>query len=443
MNFNADYLSSATGLDLMLQLCQSAKEGIIIFDSKGKVEISNPRACEMFGYSTDELHQVTVEQLVPEKFRKDHVSHREKYMKKPSPRPMGVGLDLEGLRKDGTTFPLEISLNNVTHEGEAKVIAFIMDISIRKGQELELKKQRQKLQEYTSSLEEKVKDRTTELEHMNLGLQSQIQERKLAEKALKASLEELKKAEKEILKSLQKEKELGELKSRFVSMASHEFRTPLTTILSSANLITKYGESDQQETREKHVERIKKSVQNLTTILNDFLSIEKLESGMQKVARSKCSLTKLGEEVIEEIFPLLKEGQKIHLDVEPVAIQTDEHILKNVLLNLLSNASKYSSENDPIELNAKKNGSNVEVEVKDVGIGIPQEEQKNMFGRFFRAANATNIQGTGLGLNIVKKYVDLLNGEISFTSKEGSGSCFTLRLPLAQRLPVEEVKQRT
>lgn len=417
------------GLDVLEKLFESSGEGIMLFNGSGEVVMVNPRAREMFGYKDGELLGEKVEKFVPLEAKKRHKNYRDEYLRKPEPRRMGIGRDLEGLKKDGSTFPLEISLSYMQHNKERLVVAFITDISIRKENEKKLEEQREKLKEYTSELEQKVKARTSELEHMNLGLQSQIQERKLAEEALKQSLEDLKEAEQEILKSLEKEKELGELKSRFVSMASHEFRTPLTTVLSSANLIAKYTESDQQGAREKHIERIRKSVQNLTNILNDFLSIEKLESGAQKVEMIDVNLNELITEVAEEMQQNLKKGQKISIEGSTPSIKTDAHILKNALINLISNASKYSSEDKEIQIKVDQD-SLLNIHVIDAGIGIPEDEQQNLFSRFFRAGNATNIQGTGLGLNIVKKYVYLINGKISFSSKEGKGSTFTISLPI-------------
>ncbi|MEQ6168809.1 PAS domain-containing sensor histidine kinase [Ekhidna sp. MALMAid0563] len=421
---------SDEGIELLKSLFKSSGEGIMLFNKEGEVVMANPRVTEMFGYDEGEVLGQKVEKFVPKNAQKKHQGYRKEYINHPEPRRMGVGRDLSGLKKDGSTFPLEISLSYMQHKNEKLVVAFVTDISIRKENEKKLEEQRKKLEEYTSELEQKVKARTSELEHMNLGLQSQIQERKLAEEALKQSLEDLKKAEQEILKSLEKEKELGELKSRFVSMASHEFRTPLTTVLSSANLIAKYTESDQQEAREKHINRIKKSVQNLTNILNDFLSLEKLESGIQKVNFNELDVNELLQEIVEEMSQSVKNGQEILLNGTAPTIQTDEHILKNILFNLVSNASKYSSEGEKIEINIEHD-KHLKIHIVDHGIGIPESEQKKMFDRFFRAANATNIQGTGLGLNIVKKYADLLKGEISFTSTEDQGSTFTLTLPLS------------
>ena len=422
---------SDKGLRMLGKLFQSSGEGIMLFNKKAEIEMVNPRSEEMFGYTEKELLGQSVEKLVPSSARDNHVSHRNEYLKSPKPRPMGLGLDLSGLRKDGSTFPIEISLNYLKHEDETMIVAFITDITVRKKNERIFEEQQKKLSEYTDGLEKKVKARTSELEHMNLGLQSQIQERKLAEKALSKSLKDLKKAEQEILKSLEKEKELGELKSRFVSMASHEFRTPLTIILSSANLVAKYDKAEQQESRQKHVVRITKSVKSLTSILNDFLSLEKLESGRLQIKKTVINVPEFLGELSNELSAMLKNGQKIEIDCDSVEISTDEHVLRNILINLISNASKYSSDGDEIDLSAKKESDCLVLSVKDRGIGIPKDEQKNMFDRFFRAGNVTNIQGTGLGLNIVKKYADLISGQIVFTSVEGEGSTFTLRIPKA------------
>ena len=221
MKIGSQDIVSSEGLELLENLFKSSGEGIMLFNGKGEVVMSNPRAREMFGYDEGEVLGHRVEKFVPKKAQKKHEGYRKDYIKHPEPRRMGIGRDLAGLRKDGTTFPLEISLSYMQHNDEKLVVAFITDISIRKENEKKLEEQRKKLEEYTTELERKVKARTSELEHMNLGLQSQIQERKLAEEALKQSLEDLKNAEQEILKTLEKEKELGELKSRFVSMASH------------------------------------------------------------------------------------------------------------------------------------------------------------------------------------------------------------------------------
>jgi PAS domain S-box-containing protein len=233
-------------------------------------------------------------------------------------------------------------------------------------------------------------------------------------------------------KALQREKEMSELKSRFVSMASHEFRTPLSAILSSASLIEKYPATDQQIQREKHVKRIKDSVNNLTNILNDFLSLDKLSSGKIMVNYSLVNPKQLIAETLCEIDVLKKEKQQInfiHKGVEEMCL-LDEKIYKNVLINLTSNAIKYSKDDGIISILSMQSSNELVLRVVDHGIGIPLTEQKNVFDRFFRANNVTNIQGTGLGLNIVKRYIDLMEGSITFESTPEVSTSFEVKIPL-------------
>lgn len=230
--------------------------------------------------------------------------------------------------------------------------------------------------------------------------------------------------------ALEKERSLNELKSRFVSVASHEFRTPLGTILSSVSLISKYNEPGDQEKRTKHISRIKSAVVNLTGILNDFLSLSKLEEGKVSYNPVIIDLKEICEEVKEEMQVTAKAGQNILLSNtgNQTCILMDKQILKNILINLTSNAIKYSPENENIGISTDNANGKLTIRVTDHGIGIPVEDQKHLFDTFFRAGNVTNIQGTGLGLNIVKKYVDMLKGSIDFKSKPDQGTEFTICL---------------
>lgn len=247
------------------------------------------------------------------------------------------------------------------------------------------------------------------------------------------NITEQKRLEQDMISALKKERELNELKSRFVSMASHEFRTPLATVLSSINLVKKHAERGNQESVSKHVNRIKSSVRNLTTILNDFLSLEKLESGKVNYNPDDFDLAELVHSVVEDIEQTAKVNQQIHVHCDDcVNVHLDEHLLRNVLFNLLSNAVKYSDENGEITLSVKSSEERVTIAVQDQGIGIPESEHVHLFERFFRAKNATNIQGTGLGLNIVKKHVELMGGSIDFESKLNVGTTFTIILPTNQ-----------
>jgi len=239
----------------------------------------------------------------------------------------------------------------------------------------------------------------------------------------------------ELTESLSREKELSEMKSRFVSIASHEFRTPLAAIMTSLALIESYGKEGNEEKRKKHADRIKASVNNLVGILNDFLSVDKLEQGKVEIMTEVFDIHLFSVDIIEEVKGLLKQGQRISFEHQgKKQLLLDRKIIKNILLNLLSNAIKYSGEHKEIRLSIEANTNSVSIKVVDEGIGIPEEEQHQMFDKFFRAKNTDTIQGTGLGLSIVKKYVELLDGSINFYSIHNVGTTFTVKIPINNEL---------
>lgn len=240
-----------------------------------------------------------------------------------------------------------------------------------------------------------------------------------------------KKAEEEIGNALKREKELNEMKSRFVTLASHEFKTPLSVILSSTSLIAKYQGTEMEEKKMKHIHRIKSNVNNLKQLLDDFLSIEKLEAGIIRNNPQKIDLPGFVGETIQEMTEECKPGQKIVLEMEGdrQTVFLDGHLLRNVLNNLLSNAIKYSPADSEIQVTVRSDAGQLAFTVRDKGIGIPPAEQEHLFQRFFRASNTTGIAGTGIGLSIVKKYLDLMGGGIHFRNVPDGGTEFTVVLP--------------
>ncbi|NNK75325.1 MAG: PAS domain-containing sensor histidine kinase, partial [Maribacter sp.] len=241
-----------------------------------------------------------------------------------------------------------------------------------------------------------------------------------------------KEAESKIKSALVREQELNELKSRFISMASHEFRTPLSAILSSAILIGKQYEPEKLAKREKYIAQIKTNVRNLVVILNDFLSLSKLEEGKVTAHKERFDIVQFSRSLVEEIDSSKKYGQKIIIKHQKPIMNVflDAKLTRHILTNLLSNAIKYSQENKTIDLILDKQNENLIIKVKDRGIGIPIEEQSNLFQRFFRADNSSTIQGTGLGLHIVKQYAELMGGDVSFKSRLNKGSTFIVKLPM-------------
>lgn len=360
---------------------------VAVTDQKGIINYVNDNFCKISKYAEEEL------------IGQDHRIINSGYHPKELIRDLWVTIangriwrgELKNKAKDGTFYWVDTTIVPFLNEkGKPyQYMAIRADITARKLAEEQIIK-------INESLENKVRERTVEL-----------------------------------TEALERERALNEMKSRFVSMASHEFRTPLSAILSSVGLIDHYKAPEQDEKRRKHIERIKSSVRNLTDILNDFLSLDKLEQGKVEAKCTDFNLHEFMEDIIEEMDgPLKNKSQKIIYTSNGAAeVYQDKKVLKNVLLNLLSNAVKYSPEGKEIYVTVEMKDDKVSVSIRDQGIGIPDEAQQHLFSKFFRAHNANNIQGTGLGLNIVKKYVELLKGDIHFISKENEGSTFTVEFP--------------
>ena len=440
---------------------RASVDGIITISRRGVIESLNPAASELFGYQTEEVKGKNVKILMPEPYQREHDGYLNNYRKTKKKKIIGIGREVEGLRKDGTIFPFRLAVCEVIIEEKTIFAGFIHDLSKQKNAEQELLELNKELKSKVNKRTENLVLEIGEAQDLNRDLNEDIEERKLAkikakertedlvleiEEAqdlnrhlnedigdLNEDIEERKLATIKAKELLDKEVELGELKSRFVSMASHEFRTPLTSILSSITLISKYSLPEQEEKKQKHIERIQISVENLTSILNDFLSIDKLQAGKIECNPFMFNYQSLLNELIDEMNEMKKLGQEIVFKHEgDESFYTDPNILKNILLNLSSNAIKYTQEGKTIHLISKLNKGKLSIEIKDEGIGIPKEEQKHLFERFFRAKNVLHVQGTGLGLHIVKEYVHLLSGKLSFESIENKGSTFSVVLPTYQ-----------
>lgn len=247
-----------------------------------------------------------------------------------------------------------------------------------------------------------------------------------------SNVTEHKKAQEDLLRALRIEQELNDLKSRFISMASHEFRTPLSAIHSSAILIEKQNEPGKEQRRLRYLKQIQNNVRNLVVILDDFLSLSKLEEGIMDGQPETFDLLELIRGVLEELESNLKVGQHFYEDFEITSMQVhlDPKLMRHILVNLISNAIKYSPEKSAIFIHIRADDDFLNIAVQDEGMGIPKEEQGQLFNRFFRAKNAVNIPGTGLGLHIVKHYTELMGGTITFKSRPDKGSTFYLRLPV-------------
>lgn len=400
-------------------LFNHATIGIILCNKQAEIIDFNRQAEDQFGFTRDELVGKKIEVLIPTKYKDKHVGDRNRFYHDPHPRTMGAGRDLNGLKKDGTEFPVEVSLSNYFLDGEIYVIAFVIDITIRKNNEKLVYEQKAELEHITAQIKQ-----------LNLELEQKVENRT---KMLRETLAELEKSKEEVSEALEKEKELGDLKTRFVTMASHEFRTPLSTILSSAFLLSKYNGPDDALKREKHIDRIKGAVADMKSILEDFLSLGKLEEGsvkskMEVIPFEDC--VAVIENTLHALEQITRKGQQLKFihrgEGDTFA---DPALIKNILSNLISNAIKFSPENATIHVELNKGETDLLLSVTDEGIGISREDQEHLFERFFRAKNAANIQGTGLGLHIVAKYVELMSGRIEMQSELNKGTSFYIHIP--------------
>jgi len=408
-------------------LFENATEGFIVSDRTGTIFLVNPSACRMFGYNQVDLMGQKIEILIPAQYRKRHVKLRDDFYEDPKNRVMGHGRDLHGVRKNGDTFPVEVSLSTYLHSGERYVIAFVIDITGRKEIENNVLRQQEELERVTN-----------EMRKLNTELEAKVEERTVI---LKEALQRLEQSQQELSEALDKERELNEIKSRFVSMASHEFRTPLSTVLSSASLINKYTNSVDQPKRERHIEKIKASVKQLNDLLEDFLSLGKLDEGKVVAGLNEFNLPELIQDTVDEMQGLAKEKQQIRYDHGGEGmIESDKKLVRNVLINLLSNAVKFSPEGACIHVKSSVANEMATIVVKDEGIGISADDQEHLFSSFFRGRNALNIQGTGLGLHIVKRYIDLLGGNVELHSELGKGTTIRFTIPIK---PVENGKINT
>lgn len=286
----------------------------------------------------------------------------------------------------------------------------IEDISERRQKEKEL-------EEYRNHLEREVDLRTRDLYLTNAQLQQEIVNQKNTEALLKASLV--------------KEKELSELKTRFISTISHEFRTPLTSILSSTELLQKYGQKWDEDKFGEHVDRTKRAVEYLVRLLEDVLTINRTESGKIGFNPTLINLKDICKEVIEEAFSQAKDNHKFAFkyNLRKKEFTLDSNLLKFILVNLIVNAFKYSPNGGEIKFIVSGDKRNILFTVSDKGMGITNSEKPFVYDNFFRSKNSADIPGTGLGLSIVKRSVELHHGAVNFISKPKTGTTFKVSLP--------------
>ena len=403
--------------DVFNLLFETVSEGVIVVDESQKIVATNVSVEQMFNYGHKELIGKRLDVLIPKNYQYNHTNHVKGFIKQNVSRKMGNGRELSGLRKDGSVFPLEIGLNPFKAYDETFVMALVIDVSVRKKHEQQVLDLNAKLEEKVLRRTQELRNAVNELQALNTRLEAENKKRIEAEKKTKIALK--------------KEIELNELKTKFLSLVSHEFKTPLSGILTSTMLLGKYKLTEQQSNRDKHLKTITDRVHYLNNILNDFLSIDKLETGKIKYNFKDFKLSKVINEVVYSCNLLLKEGQRIKYpdNIDDLSLYQDEKIVELALSNLVHNALKYSPENTSIDIAVRQDYEETTFIISDEGIGIPQKDQKNIFNRYFRGENALLTQGTGIGLNIVKTHLENLGGKIKFESEEHKGTIFTIIIP--------------
>lgn len=372
----------------------SMQIGILVFDQERKIVLANEPLAALFGVDETYLLQHKIDAFFK------HLNIFKSFIENPHDDTFKSSIEFEEQDANGNAIFLELTFGKMIYEGELYFKALISDISLRKIKEVEIT-------DLNLKLEEEVRIRNVKLEE----------------------------AVKQLKQTLNKEKELNNLKTKFIELASHEFKTPLSAILSSTELMAKYAHLQKTNKLNEHLEKVKLMVYRLNGMLDDLLTLENIEQGHVASNFSTFNYRNLIQEIKMVTKPLLKKNQKLTIKKSDInSIYHDFNIIKIILTNLLYNAIKFSNENSEIIIKINSDSSNLYFNVQDFGIGIPENEQSLIFTRFFRAKNAIYFPGTGIGLNIIKGYITSFNGAISFKSVENKGSIFNVELPKIKEL---------
>lgn len=394
----------------------NAEIGLALTSEVGEIIHINGITESLFGYADNELAGEMISSVIagelPDNIGRHFFSNPESFLKEE--------YEFIGKKKDGSIFPIEVSLNRFISEGETFLMVFIVDITSKKEYE-----------QLVLNRVEELQNVITEMNQVNLQLKEKVNERNLF---LLEALSALEKSNNELQAVYEKEKQESELKSRFVSNASLECSAPLNTILSSVYLVRKYSTSEDTESCERHIEKIISAANDLSYILDDFLFPAKPEEEDVEIHFQTISSETILDDIrviLEELSQSSDKEQVLNLcdSLNVNSLVVDRKVLRNILISLVSNAINCSPKQSIITIHCSNEPGNLKFSVSDQNMGITEAGHGRLFKQFFYASNIRNINGTGLGLHIVRRYIDLMGATITLISKLNAGTTVTILIP--------------